>query len=78
MTDDWRNDPGLVSQIEYRKRFALLPVRCSDGEQVWFKHYYSKYKEWGDESPFEYSLHTDFIENITEAEYIIRKLSENL
>jgi len=77
---NWRDDPGLKHQTEYRKCFAFLPVRFPNGEKIWLKHYYKKYDIWGHESytdwPKEY--HTDFNENITEAEYIIRKLAENL
>ncbi len=82
--NDWRDDPGLKSHTEYKKRFAYFPVKCSDGTSVWFKKYYSKYKSWGMSHGVdlfegdEYYLHTDFIEHITEAEYIVRKLSENL
>jgi hypothetical protein len=82
--NNWREDPGLKSQVEYKRRFAILPVMCSDGISMWFKPYYSKYKHWGYGPPLytdkldNYNLHTDFIENITEAEYIIRKLTENL
>jgi len=79
---NWRNDPGLVSKPDYRKRFALRPVMCSDGTKVWMKFYYKKYELWshGDNVPYhdEEYLHTDFIENITEAEYIVRKLAETL
>jgi hypothetical protein len=80
---NWRNDPGLTSKSEYRKRFAFLrPVMCSDGTKVWMKSYYKKYDLWshGDNVSYydEGYLHTDFIENITEQEYIIRKLAETL
>lgn len=83
MLNDWRNDVGLSSRTEYKKRFAIFPVKCLHDESVWFKSYYSKYKHWGysdivQQSCNEYYLHTDFIENITEGEYIVRKLSENL
>jgi hypothetical protein len=79
---NWRNDPGLSSTSEYRKKFAFRPVICSDGSKVWFKSYYKKYELWshGKNIPYcdEDYLHTDFIENITEAEFIIRKLAETL
>ena len=81
--NNWRDDPGLESQTEYKRRFAVLPVRCSDNTLVFFKHYYSKFIHWGYrhgkyDNLNDYYLHTDFIENISEAEYIVRKLSENL
>jgi hypothetical protein len=80
---NWRNDPGLISKSEYRKKFALRPVMCSDNTKVWMKSYYKKYDLWshGDTSMSRYDegyLHTDFIENITEEEFIIRKLAETL
>jgi hypothetical protein len=79
---NWRHDPGLKSKSEYRKRFAFRPVVCSDGTKVWFKSYYKKYEQWshGDGASYydEGYLHTDFIENVTEADFIIRKLAETL
>lgn len=80
---NWRNDPGLASAIEYRKSLALRPIVCSDGTRIWFKFYYKKYEHWGHsntltggnpETMDEYYLHTDFIENVSEADYIVRKL----
>jgi hypothetical protein len=44
------------------------------------KHYYSKYNRWTSthvSEELEY-CHTDFVENITEEEYIVRKLADNL
>jgi hypothetical protein len=78
--DDWRNDPALSSKIEYKKKWALWPVTCSDDVRIWGKFYYKKYKLWGFSDvhgEFDYG-HEDFVENITEAEYIVRKLAENL
>lgn len=79
---NWRNDPGLSSRVEYRKKFALFPVTCSDGSRIHLKYYYKKYELWShgnNNLPYyeEGYLHTDFIENITEAEYIVRRLTEN-
>lgn len=78
---NWRNEEGLSSFIIYKKKFAWLRIICSDGSSVWLRNYYRKYKTWnttyvsglGDS---DYG-HTD-IEDITEDEYIIRKLSGNL
>jgi len=87
LSNNWRNDPGLHSVTEYKRKFAIRPITCSDNIQVWFKFYYKKYEHWGHSNiPFnrnfntldESYIHTDFIENISEAEYIVRKLSENL
>lgn len=78
----WRDDDGLVSKTVYKRRWAIRPVVCSCGEKVWFSPYYSKYRVWGskftDDIDSEEYPHTDFVENITEAEYIVRKLAENL
>jgi hypothetical protein len=80
--DNWRSDSGLTAVSLYRKRFALFPVKCSGGESVTFKFYYKKYTIWTHGNPSnlieDTYRHTDFIENITEAEYIIRKLAETL
>lgn len=81
-TSNWRNDPGLTSKPEYKKKFALRPVMCADGTKVWLRPYYKKYEHWShghNASHYDEGyLHTDFIENITEAEYIFRKLAETL
>lgn len=82
--NDWRNDPGLTSTVIYKKKFALLPRRCEDGTLVWLKNYYTKFQFWGfrrsitmaNVLDYRDDLHEDKLENITEAEYIIRKLTE--
>ena len=76
--DNWRNDPGMVSSVEYKKKYAILPIICEDGMQVWLKNYYTKYMHWGHRSVYVDGdhCHTDKCENITEAEYIVRKLIE--
>jgi hypothetical protein len=79
---NWRLDPGLSSIFEYKKKFALWPVKCSDGTKVWFKFYYKKYELWshtgfGGGNGFndnEY-LHTDFVGTLSEADYIVEKLA---
>lgn len=74
---DWREDSGLISTTSYRRKYALFPKICSDGTKVWLKYYYSKYITWGHRrSTSVYDGHVDFIENITEAEYIVRKITE--
>jgi hypothetical protein len=71
----------LVKKTIYKKRFALFPIRCSDGTRVWFKPYYKKYHHWDHEAlpenPIEYG-HTEFVETIAEDEYLVRKLAETL
>lgn len=84
--DNWRNDPGLTSTAIYRKKFALLPHKCQDGTYVWLTHYYTKYVYWGfrraiaavDIAGYRDDLHEDKLEDITEAEYIIRRLTEGI
>jgi hypothetical protein len=78
---NWRNDPGLQSTTVYKKRFAILPATCQDGSRVWLKNYYRKYILWGYRSQVtdhEESLHEDKCEIITEAEFIVRKLTEGI
>lgn len=79
---NWRNDPDLVSTNEYKRKFAYLPVKCTGGETVWLTHYYRHLTHWtvGRPANFEdqYYYHTDFAGNITEQEYVVRKLAETL
>jgi len=80
---DWRDDPGMTVISEYKRHFAFFPVECADSEIVWLRHYYKKFRVWGtgtlvdgyEDADY---YHRDFVENITEAEYIVRKLAENL
>jgi hypothetical protein len=73
--DNWRKDPNMVSKTFYKKKFALFPKKCEDSETVWLKNYYKKYERWG-HGFGEDTGHTDHVENITEAEYIVRRLKE--
>ncbi len=77
----WRDDTGLVKCSVYKKCFAIRPKVCADGKKVWFGMYYKKYNIWsyGHELPdaAEYG-HTEFVEAISEEDYIIRKLAETL
>jgi hypothetical protein len=83
--DNWRNDPGLSCVVVYKKKFALFPRKCEDGTKVWLKNYYTKYEYFG----FKRSMssldihdgdnyHIDQLEDITEAEYIVRRLTEGI
>jgi len=77
---NWRHDPSLSSRSEFKRRFAFFRVECADGSKVFFEFYYKHYIVWDyvhtlpqdDKSRY---LHTDFYENVSEADYIIRKLS---
>lgn len=82
---NWREDAGLTCNSEYRRTFAIFPIKCSDDTKVWGSYYYKKYDIWTYESTSsfqEYKVedytHTDYIENITSAEYIVRKLIEGI
>lgn len=75
----WRLEAGLTKKSVYKKKFAIVPRVCSDGTRVWFKTYFDKYEIWNHPVASEETLgHTDFIESITEEEYIVRKLAETL
>ena len=83
MTDsspNWRDDSGLACITKYKRKFALWPIVCADGSRVWFTRYYTKYEIWGVSSNIFKSdyLHVDFVEYITEAEYIVRRLTEGV
>jgi hypothetical protein len=79
---NWRDEMQAIPH--YKKKFAILPIECSDGTKVWFKFYYSKYQTWN--SPHSSKVfdidaeygHTEFVENVNEAEYIVRRLVEGL
>jgi hypothetical protein len=73
----WRDDIGLKFHIIYKKKWAYRPIICSAGEKVWFKNYYSVYRVWSSDIYDDENSHIDFLENITEADYIVRKLAEN-
>lgn len=67
--------------VVYKKKFAIWPVRCSDGSFAWLVTYYKKYMFWGiifNIDAEETYANVDHMENITEAEYMVRKLSEKL
>lgn len=79
---NWRDDTGLEAHIIYKRKWALTPVVCTDGEKVWLDHYYTVQRLWCSKHVDEYDIrnnsHKDFLGNITEAEYIVRKLAEKL
>jgi hypothetical protein len=83
----WRDDPGLIFEVEYKKKFAWLPVLCNgETKKTWLKTYYAQYFNWGHSylqskvktSMYEPMYHQEFISNITEEEYIIRKIADTL
>jgi hypothetical protein len=76
---NWRNDTSLKSIPKYTKKFAWTPKTDFNGNKLWLKRYYRKDLIWStnhfDEAGY---YHVDFVENIDEAEYIVRKLAESL
>lgn len=71
----WRE--GLEKEIVYKRKFAFFKTICVS-ETVWLSWYYSKYYIWTNSHRYiadDAHGHTDFVENITEAEYIIRILA---
>lgn len=80
--DNWREDHGLVPTPIYKKKFAFTRKMCSDNSTVLWKVYYKKYVIWNHgENAYPYDegyYHTDFVENVTEADYMVRLLSGNL
>ena len=77
----WRDDGGLVKCSIYKKRLAIWPTVCSDGKKVWLGIYYKKYNIWSYDRALldttEYG-HTEFVETVSEEDYIVRKLAETL
>jgi len=78
---DWRDESGIKFRTVYKRKFAWIKVKCSDGSSVWLKPYFKKYLLWSsvyvEDDMFDDS-HRDFIENISEEDYIVRKLAESL
>lgn len=77
----WREDSSMSSIVEYEKKFAFWKkIECADGTILRFKHYYKKYRIWSHDricGGEEYS-HRDFVENVSEEDFVVRKLAENL
>lgn len=73
----WRDSPGMSTYNRYKKHFAYRPVVTTDGTRVWWKNYYSVQSHWF--STYESSMHhIEAAGTITEAEYLIRKLTEGV
>ena len=79
---NWRDEMKPITV--YKRKFAFLPKECADESVVWFKFYYSKFHIWNSShrtAIFDLDEdfgHVDFVENITEAEYIVRRLTEGI
>ena len=83
MAESWRDDPGMSRARVYKRRFAYLPVNCTDGTRVWLKFYYKSFDYWshGQSNKIfndDDHYHVDLLGNISEEEYIVRKLAETL
>ncbi len=74
LRSNWRDDHGLVCITEYKKKFALWPVKCQDVDWVWLKTYYKEYTVWSSHGMADDYSHSDYINSITEEEYLVRKL----
>ena len=72
---NWRNDGGLTSTVEYKKKFALIPTRMESGELVWMRSYYRRQVIWSQDFDNSRS-HPDKPIRISEADMIIRKLAD--
>jgi hypothetical protein len=72
---DWREEVDCKNI--YKKKYAFWPVTCMDGSRIWRVHYYRHYHFWVASYAAD-SGHTDYVGKISEAEYLIRKLSEVL
>lgn len=78
--ENWRDDPGLQVRAEYKRKFAFLPTLVDDKEKIWLKNYYTVYKIYGHgvlSGKFgDMNSHKDTIGNISEEEYVVRKLTD--
>lgn len=78
--EGWRAE--LVSTPVYKQKYAWLPQLTISGEIIWLTRYYRVYKIWDTEhTHVDITVihgHRDVVGNITEADYIVRKLSESL
>jgi hypothetical protein len=80
MSDDWKSIANLHPHFHYRKKFAILPVKDNAGNTLWLKKFYKKYLFWS-HNPETYDADNDFIEfieNVPDEVYMIRKLADTL
>jgi hypothetical protein len=65
----------FIHNCEYVRKFTWFPRKCQDGKTEWFSNYYTSYsKICLDRVTGERWCEGD----ITEQEYIVRKLADNL
>lgn len=73
----WRDDAGMNSELRYKKHFAYRPIITEEGVKVWWKNYYSVHRHWW--AAYENGMHhVEKAGYITEAEYLVRKLTEGI
>lgn len=75
---DWRDESGIERTSKYKKRYALFPMVLTNGEKIWLGWYYKKYYLWLSSHVGDEYGHVDFVESISEQEYMLRKLAESL
>jgi hypothetical protein len=66
----------MQSRTTYKQKFALIPVTVESNNRIWLKNYYTVYKHYGHGSISNGHSHRDRIENISEQEYVVRKLTD--
>ncbi len=86
---NWRNDHGIEKFITYKKKFAWRPIETLENEKLWWVTYYVVYENWtasylakthqanGDIAEYT-SIHRSRLGYISEADYLVRKLTESL
>ncbi len=74
MAYNWRDDGNIFRLASYARQFAWYPISTTDG-LIWLKHYYIEtylyYYGHNRIQPFK----REHSANISEQEYIVRKLS---
>lgn len=69
----------VIPPFSCKKKFSFLKKQCADGSTVWLKPYYIVYRVKVLGIPFQsyasgIKFRRTFVENITEEEYLVRKL----
>lgn len=71
----WLHPSSIITRW-YKRKFAILPVMCN-GERIWFKFYYQKHDMYGRDKAVPGSTFAiTEVTCITEADYIIDKLTD--
>lgn len=74
---NWRDE--LKNTMFYRKVYAFLPVQCGE-ERVWLKNYYREYNHYNSDFASDQfgDGHTEFSRNVTEEEFVVLSLTNNV